>query len=256
MSATAKPDVLVEVAVDSVRGAELAERAGAHRIELCSALPLGGLTPSAGLLREVRRNCSLPIAAMARPRAGDFVYDAREFAVLEAEVDALAEHGADLLVFGLLTPDGDVDGERTASLCARAAPRAVTFHRAFDLARDPDTALAVVIAAGARRVLTSGQQRTARLGAATIARCVQQAGGRLSIVAGGGVRADHVRELVAQTGVQEVHLAATVWRPGAMRHRGSPAAIAMPQPPDEHLLPTTDGDEVARVVAALCRGNG
>lgn len=250
MSASAKPSVLVEVAIDSLQGAEAAASAGAHRLELCSALELGGLTPGTGLLREIKRRTVLPVAAMVRPRSGDFCYDDRDFAVACAEVEALAAAGADLIVFGALTPDGDLDEDRMRRLCELAAPLPVTLHRAFDVAADAAATLAAAIRTGAQRILTSGGRRTAVDGAPTIAALRQQAGARIAILAGGGVRAANVRDLVLATGVREVHLGATAWEPSPMRHRNAEISFAV-LPDDALARRRTDTQELQRVVAAV-----
>ncbi|MBL9075957.1 MAG: copper homeostasis protein CutC [Planctomycetes bacterium] len=243
--------MLVEVAVDSLAGASTAEAHGADRLELCTSLAEGGLTPSAGLLAAVRAAVRLPVFVMARPRAGDFCYDDGEFAVLLRDVAGARAAGADGIVAGVLCSDGTVDEARLRALVAAAAPLPLTFHRAFDHAADPVPALAALIAAGVARVLTSGQAATALAGAATIARCVAAAGDRLTVMAGAGVCADTVHELVQRTGVREVHLSATTWRPGAMAFRRAAVPIATAVPPAADAVRTTDGAAVAAVVAAL-----
>lgn len=243
--------VQVEVAVDSAKGAGAAAAAGADRLELCSSLVEGGLSPSAGLLAAVRATVRLPVFAMVRPRGGDFCYDDGEFDAMCRDVVFLREHGADGIVTGVLRTDGDVDAERLRELVAAAAPLPVTFHRAFDCVRDPDAALETLIAAGVARVLTSGQAATASAGAAAIARHVTAAAGRLGVVAGAGVRADGVRDLVLRTGVCEVHLSATAWQPSPMAFRREAVAIATAVPPAGDARRVTDAAAVTAVVEAL-----
>ncbi|MBX3462830.1 MAG: copper homeostasis protein CutC [Planctomycetes bacterium] len=242
---------MVEVAVDSVAGARAAAAAGAHRLELCGCLEAGGLTPSAGLFAAVRAAVALPVFAMLRPRPGDFVYDDDEFAVLGADLRRLRAAGADGFVGGALRPDGEVDVDRVAELVALARPLPVTFHRAFDLVAEPARALEALVAAGAARVLTSGQAPTAVAGADAIARHVAAAAGRLIVVAGAGVRPENVRALVDGTGVREVHLSATAFRPSPMRCRRDEVDVAPPPAPDRLARRTTDGAVVAAVLAAL-----
>jgi copper homeostasis protein len=243
--------IVVEVAVDAVAGARAAAAAGADRLELCASLVEGGLTPSRGAIDAVRAAVTLPVFAMVRPRAGDFAYDAGEFDVMLRDVAHLRAAGAAGIVTGVLRPDGHVDGERLRALVAAAGPLPVTFHRAFDLCADPAEALEVLVAAGVTRVLTSGQAASASAGAEAIARHVAQAGDRLAVMAGAGVRPENVRELVVRTGVREVHLSATMWRPGAMRFRREGVPMATAPAPDEHSRRQTDGAAVAAVVAAL-----
>ncbi len=251
MARTANAPVVVEVAVDSVAGATTAAAAGADRLELCSSLVLGGLTPSVGLFAAVRAAVMLPVFAMVRPRAGDFAYDATEFDVLLRDLRHLRAAGADGIVVGALRPDGAVDRERLGALVAAAAPLPLTFHRAFDLVADPAAALATLAAAGVARVLTAGQAATAVAGAAAIARHVAAAAGRPAIVAGAGIRPDNVLDVVRRTGVREVHLSATAWQPGPMQFRREGVPMATALAPDEHARRTTDGAAVAAVVAAL-----
>lgn len=242
---------LVEVAVDAVAGARIAAAAGADRLELCSSLQEGGLTPSLGLLQAVLEAVTVPIFAMVRPRAGDFLYDDDEFDVMRRDVRALREAGAHGLVCGILTADGCIDELRMAELCRLAAPLPVTCHRAFDLTADPFAALDALLRLGIARVLTSGAARSANEGSATIQALVARARGRITVMAGAGVRDDHASALVARTGCAEVHLSATCWRDSAMTFRRPDVPMGTSEAPGEYRRRATDGDLVARVVAAV-----
>lgn len=202
--------VLLEVIATSPEDCAAAERAGADRIELCAALELGGLTPSAGLMAEARAATRLPIVAMVRPRAGGCCYSAGEFAAMRRDAAALIQAGADGLVFGLLHADGTVDRARCAALLALCAGRQTVFHRAFDLVPDP-AALDELIALGCTRVLTSGGAASAPAGAEAIARLVQQAAGRIEILPGGGVTPANAAALLAATGCTQVHASCSGW---------------------------------------------
>jgi len=253
MPAAANAPVLVEVAVDSVAGARAAAAAGAQRLELCAALELGGLTPSLGLLAEVRAAVSLPVFAMVRPRGGDFLYDDGEFAAMVRDVQSLRAGGAAGIVSGALRTDGSLDAERIRELKLATGAAAFTCHRCFDLCADPPAALETLIELGVPRVLTSGQAASAPAGAAAIRALVQQARDRLIVMAGAGVRADNAAALVAASGVREVHLSATAWRPSGMAYRRSGVPMGAADAPDEYVVRATDGELVARVVREVRR---
>lgn len=197
--------ILLEACVDSVDSAIAAEASGAGRLELCAGLLEGGTTPSIGLIEEVRVRTTLPVFVMARPRGGDFVYGARDRDVLLRDVAAARAAGADGIVGGALAHDGTIDRDLTARLVGVASPLPFTFHRAFDVAADLARALDALIALGVARVLTSGGAARALEGADRLAGLVRQSGGRIGILAGGGVRAPHAAELVRRSGVREVH---------------------------------------------------
>lgn len=243
--------IVVEVAVDSVAGAAAAEAAGATRIELCSGLLEGGLTPSSGLLHAVRDAIKIPVFAMVRPRGGDFLYDDDEFDVMQRDVRQLRAGGADGIVTGALTADGQLDDARLGRLRDLTAELPITCHRAFDLCADPLAALTRLRQLGIERVLTSGQSAAAPSGAEQIATFVAAAGEAPIVMAGAGVRADNAAELVTRTGCSELHLSATTWRESAMTFRRDNVPMGIPPPPGEYAIRVTDGDMVARVVAAL-----
>ncbi len=250
MSDGASPHVLVEVCVESVAGAYAAVTGGAERIELCSSLSDGGLTPSAGLCEAVCAAVQVPVFAMVRPRAGDFFYDSTEVDVMTRDLDALRRAGAVGFVTGALTADGDVDRRRLRELVDLADGLPVTFHRAFDVCRDADEALEQLCALGVARVLTSGQRAAAPDGKRGIREAVERVGDRLVVMAGAGVRADNVVRLVEFTGVREVHLSAAGQRRSRMAfHReGVPMGTSTQ---DERFIRTTDEVAVSRVVSAL-----
>ena len=195
----------LEICVNSVESARAAAAGGADRIELCAALEVGGLTPPAELLRAVRAAVEIDIVAMVRPRAGDFVYTPAELDRMYMEIGKAGALGADGIVLGVLLADGTVDEAAVKWLVEAAQPMQVTFHRAFDATTDLAQALEQVVSTGADRILTSGAGASAVQASANIKQLVNQARGRVSILAGGGVRQANVRELVLKTGVNEVH---------------------------------------------------
>ena len=211
--------------MDSVASAIAAERGGAARIELCSALIEGGVTPSAGLIEATRAAVSLALHVMIRPRGGDFCYDANEFAIMRHDVEIAKNLGADGVVFGILDVNGNVDVARSRQLAELARPLAVTFHRAFDMAADLPRALEDVCAAGVNRLLTSGGEATSLQGQGMIAQLMRQAQNRLVIMPGSGIKPENARSLVEQTGVREIHVGLRSSLPSPMRYRNPRIAM-------------------------------
>jgi copper homeostasis protein len=197
--------IIIEAAVESLESALAAEAGGANRLELCANLGVGGTTPGGSLIDAVLEQTQLPVFVMIRPRGGNFVYADDELAGMTRDIVRVAGMGVAGIVTGVLTPDAGIDMERTRSLVSAAALLPVTFHRALDRTHDLPDALEQLIELGVSRVLTSGGAATAMDGASTIAAMVRQAGDRIAILAGGGVREHNVRELVDRTGVGEVH---------------------------------------------------
>ena len=225
---------LLEVCCGNPESVDAAVLGGARRIELCADLEADGLTPPTAWIRDAKaRYPSLTVHVLVRPRAGDFVYSSEEADVMAGQVEEALEAGADGIVIGALTPDGDVDlplMERLVSLvesynlaaellrsdlCHAAndshffpgpARRvSITFHRAFDRCRDPFEALEQIISLGCRRILTSGQQPTAEQGIPLLRQLCRQADGRIIIMPGGGVSEHNVRLIADQTGAAEIH---------------------------------------------------
>lgn len=199
---------LLEICVEDAAGLRAAVDAGADRIELCSALGLGGLTPAAGMMAlAARQPC--PVFAMIRPRAGHFIWSADELAVMRADIAAARAAGLAGVVLGASLPDGHLDVPSLRALIATAGDMGLTLHRCFDLTPDPFIALEVAIDLGFHRILTSGQAPTAAEGRACLAALIAAARGRISIMPGSGVRLETVAEL-AGLGWTEIHASASV----------------------------------------------
>ncbi|GAB3534130.1 copper homeostasis protein CutC [Pontibacter brevis] len=195
----------LEICIDSVASAIAAEQGGAQRVELCDYLAGGGTTPSAGMIEVVRKSIHIGLHVLIRPRRGDFLYSAAEFDVMKRDIALCRELGADGVVIGLLSKDGNIDTARTQELMEHAGLLSITFHRAFDLTPDPVKALDDLLQLKVHRLLTSGQQETALQGAALIKELNERAAGKLIVMPGSGVNPANVREIVAKTGVSEVH---------------------------------------------------
>ena len=227
--------MLVEICAYSLTSCLTAQQAGAGRIELCGGLPEGGTTPSAGLIQLARNQLRIPLYVMIRPRGGDFLYSDHELDVMKADIELAKAAGADGLVFGLLNADGTVDEERTRHLIELAHPLPVTFHRAFDMTRDPLEALEAVIRTGAERILTSGQQPTAELGINVIRQLTQQAAGRIEIMAGAGVNATNAKQLI-EAGADALHLSGSQKEDSGMLYRQPAVSMASAIPGEyEHI---------------------
>jgi copper homeostasis protein len=239
----------LEICVDSVESAIAAARGGAQRVELCSALGEGGVTPSAGLVRAVRQAVSIDVFVMIRPRCGDFDYSDHDFRVMRDDIRDAKTMGANGVALGLLTSDGQVDLERTRSLVQMARPLQVTFHRAFDFAADLGRALEDVIASGADRVLTSGGEADAVHGTARIGELREQAGDRIRIMAGGGIRVSNVRRLVERTAIRDVHTSLNGKVPNAPQSGNSRVRIA--SHPGENLRFLVKEEDVRGIHSAM-----
>jgi copper homeostasis protein len=196
---------VIEIATTDYAGTEAAFHGGADRIELCTALSEGGLTPSFGLIKKCREKFSFPIFPIIRPRSGDFLYSDDEYKIIKNEVAFCKEIGCDGIVVGFLKKDGGIDKKRTSKIVERAYPMEVSFHRAFDRCIDPYQGMEDIIEAGCQRILTSGQQVTAIEGAELIKNLIVSAGNRIIVMPGSGIRKENIKALAEVTGAEEFH---------------------------------------------------
>ena len=195
-----------------------AERGGAQRVELCSDLLEGGITPSAGLLALVRQRIQIGLFVMIRPRGGDFCYSETEFEVMQQDIRQARNLGADGVILGVLDEHARVEVRRTQQLAELAAPLPVTFHRAIDMTPDPCAALDEVAATGARRVLTSGGAAKVTEGLTAVAHMVQRAGDRITVMAGGGITRETIARVAETTGATEFHASLRTARPSPVEY--------------------------------------
>ncbi|MBO7289855.1 MAG: copper homeostasis protein CutC [Bacteroidaceae bacterium] len=240
----------LEICAGSVESAIAARDGGAQRIELCAALEVGGVTPSAGLIAQARKVEGLTLNVIIRPRGGDFLYNDYEAACMEQDIHTCKQLGVDGVVIGALTAEGDIDTVTCKRLIAAADGMSVTFHRAFDMCRDPRKALEELIAMGCNRVLTSGQTATALAGAPLLKELVEQAAGRIVIMPGCGVNSSNAGAILKATGATEIHASArrSVGSGMIFRHSG----VSMGNPDcDEYARKETDVNEVRAIVKSI-----
>ncbi|XP_076016990.1 copper homeostasis protein cutC homolog isoform X2 [Genypterus blacodes] len=235
---------LMEVCVDSVESAVNAEIGGAGRLELCSSLLEGGLTPSLGLLQVVKQYVKIPVYVMIRPRGGDFLYSDQEAEVMQKDIELMKSYGADGLVFGALTKDGQVDADLCMELLAASRPLPVTFHRAFDMIHEPVVALETVISLGFHRLLTSGCDSSALEGLPLIKRLIDQAKGRITIMPGGGITQRNLQRILEGSGALEFHCSARSSRDSAMKFRNTCVTMGASFSAPEYGLKVADVSKV------------
>ena len=239
--------MILEIAANSVASALAAQQGGAGRVELCAALELGGLTPSHAQIALARERLHIPLYVLIRPRAGDFLYSELECETMQRDIQACAAAGCDGVVLGVLDADGKVDMPRCRSLMSAAGSMGVTFHRAFDLTRDPFSSLNDLVELGCERVLTSGGQASAMEGAELIRQLVERAVGRIAVMAGAGVDAGNIGRLREMTGAQEFHASAKRQQLSGMRWK--PALLTDMQGGEWR----SDVEQIRGIVASLDR---
>lgn len=244
--------IIIEVCAGSVESAIAASKGGANRIELCCALPEGGLTPSQAMIEYVIANLNFKTFVLIRPRSGDFSYSRAEFEVMKSDIFAAKAKGAHGIVTGMLNTDGSIDTCRMKEVVEMANPMKVTFHRAFDLAKDPYEALEIIIALGCDRILTSGMAGTALQGVELISGLVKQAGSRIVIMPGSGINASNLEEIYLKTGAHEFHLSATSATQSRMVFRKQGVKMGNGTA-DEYNFQQTDKNLVSEVCTLAAR---
>lgn len=239
---------LLEICCADADSVTAAIEGGADRIELCSALSEGGLTPSIGLIEHATGHNDITVNVLIRPRNGDFIYSPAETGIMIRDIEMSAKAGASGAVIGALTPDGNIDMP-TCRLLINAAKRTgmtVTFHRAFDLCRNPEEALRNLIELDCDRLLTSGQAASALDGAVLIKALNDIGGNRIKIMAGAGVTAENAAEILKATGVEELHASAKITVQSNMIFRNKSVAMGSPDA-DEYSRISTSKEIVSRL---------
>lgn len=243
---------LFEVCANSVESCVAAQAGGANRVELCAGIPEGGTTPSYGdiaLARELLSSTRLHV--IIRPRGGDFLYSPFEQRIMLKDIEIAKKLGADGVVFGCLTPEGDIDLPLMERLMEASEGMSVTFHRAFDVCRNPLKALEDIIALGCDRILTSGQQPTAEQGIPLLKELQEKAGERIILLAGCGVKEENIARIARETGIREFHFSAREEVVSGMRYRNEAVSMGGTVHISEYARPVTTAQRVARTIDAL-----
>lgn len=241
-----------EVCANSVESCLAAQAGGANRVELCAGIPEGGTTPSYGdiaVARELLKETRLHV--IIRPRGGDFLYSPVEQRIMLKDIDLARKLGTDGVVFGCLTAEGDVDLPLMRQLMEAAEDMSVTFHRAFDVCRNPQQALEDIIGLGCHRILTSGQQPTAEQGIPLLKNLQQQADGRIILLAGCGVNETNIARIAQETGIHEFHFSAREQMESDMLYRNPQVSMGGTVCIEEYSRPLTTSKRVSQTIAAL-----
>ena len=218
--------MLLEVCAFNLQSSIIAERVGAKRVELCENPADGGTTPSYGTIKQTREKIGISLYPIIRPRGGNFFYDEEEFGIIKQDILLCKQLGCDGISTGVHLQNGEIDTERLKQIVEWAYPMGVTCHRVFDATPDPLKALEEIIDSGCERILTSGQKSAAPEGIEMLAKLVQQAGGRIIIMPGAGVRSSNIETLIKGTGATEFHTSARIAAPDPVTFRNPAIADA------------------------------
>ena len=219
---------LLECCLDSVESAVNAAQGGADRLELCSGLVIGGITPTPALYEQIRRHTGIPVHILVRPRFGDFLYSREEVSVMEGDIRAFRRAGAQGVVIGCLTADGSLDLEAMKRLIDAADGMSITLHRAFDMCRDPFEVLKQAKELGVHTILTSGQADTCGHGISLLNELTRRAGSSLTILAGAGINEEAVRILLQRTALTAFHMSGKKILESSMRFRNPNVSMGLP----------------------------
>ncbi len=244
----------VEICTNSVTSCVEAQRGGAYRVELCAAIPEGGTTPSYGEIALARELLDIKLNVIIRPRAGDFLYSDWEHKAMLKDIEMCRQLGVDGVVFGCLTADGEVDMERNRELMEAAKGMSTTFHRAFDMCKDPLESLEKIISLGFDRILTSGGEPKAEQGIDLLKKLVEKAGDHIIIMPGSGVTEDNIHKIAQETGAKEFHFSARLPVESKMKYRNPKVSMGGKNIEiDEYAFPTTNAERVRKTIENLTK---
>lgn len=237
----------IEICLENIESIIAAENSGADRVELCSDLFEGGLTPSLGMLRTARKHCSIAINVMVRPRGGDFCYSDLEFETMLENVRIIKEEGANAIVFGILNPDGTIDKKRSKQIIEAARPLEVTFHRAIDMTPSAIASLQTLIELGVERVLTSGLEATTMEGLITLKKMIRFAKDSIIVMPGGGISERNLEFINKELGAKEYHLSLKKEKQSQMLYKPNHIFMGGVLRQPEFSIKTVDGNKVKAV---------
>jgi len=239
--------MLIEVCATSLQSALNAQKGGAKRVELCDNLYEGGTTPGPGTLHLARKKLHIKLHVLIRPRGGDFLYSDLEFEIIKQDIEFCKEIGCDGVVIGFLNADGTIDIEKTVEAIKLARPMSVTFHRAFDMTRDPLESLDQLMLLGADRLLTSGQKNKAPDGKELIGELVKKAGEKIIIMPGSGINEENILMMHEFTGAKEFHLTGQIQVESKMKYRKESIFLGGLKEIPEYSIAETEVDRIRRV---------
>jgi len=231
---------ILECCVDSVESAIHAAQGGASRLELCSNLIIGGTTPDVALVKEIRKYTDIRIHALIRPRFGDFCYTNHEMEIMKSQIRALKEAGVEGVVIGILDEEGHLDISKMQELLQETEGLSVTLHRAFDMCRDPYEAMEQAIALGIHTILTSGQKQSAWEGRELLAELIEKAEGRIDIMAGAGIGASVIEQLIPITKGTSYHMSGKVTLDSPMKYRKADVSMGLPSLSEYEIWQTSE----------------
>lgn len=242
---------LIEICANSVESVRIAAAGGAYRVELCGAMLEGGTTPSYGQIYLARKVDGIKLHVIIRPRGGDFLYTEEEMEIMLHDIDIAKQVGVDGIVIGCLTANGEIDEEKNRRLIERASGLSVTFHRAFDMCKNPEEALEVLIKLGVSRVLTSGQCANAVEGIPNLKKLIQQAAGRIIIMPGCGINENNISKLIDETGTNEFHMSLRKSVDSQMIYRNPNVAMGGQVSVNEYQIDVTSSEKLNSVISQI-----